>query len=378
MLIRPFIVTALLLVAAVAGAAAPEPLPAAPTVDAKGYLLIDEASGQTLAELNSNQRLEPASITKLMSAYVVFHALKDGRLKLTDTALISEHAWRQEGSRTYLVLGSNVTIDVLLHGLIIQSGNDATVALAEKVAGTEPAFVEMMNAHAKRLGMTGTHYDNSPGLPSPTHYTTARDILILARAIIEEFPDRYALYSERSFTWNKISQPNRNGLLARDNSVDGMKTGHTDSAGYCLVTSAKRQGTRLLSVVLGSKNERSREDASAALLNYGFTFFETISIKKAHQLVLKPRVYKSAEEYVGIGPVTDVKVTVRRGQAGSITTTATVKDKLMAPLAATNAVGELQVTSATATQRVPLYPLAAVAEAGWWTRMTDTVALWFK
>jgi D-alanyl-D-alanine carboxypeptidase (penicillin-binding protein 5/6) len=340
--------------------------------------LIDAASGQTLAEMNSNQRLEPASITKLMTAYVVFHALKDGRLKLTDTAPVSEHAWRSEGSRTYLELGSNVSIDVLLHGMIIQSGNDATIALAEKVGGTEPAFVELMNSHAMRLGMTGTHYENSAGLPAPAHYTTARDILILARAIITEFPDRYSLYSERSFTWNKISQPNRNGLLARDNSVDGMKTGHTDSAGYCLVASARRQGTRLLSVVLGSRNERSREDASAALLNYGFTFFETISIKQAHQLVLKPRVYKSAEEYVGIGPAADVRVTVRRGQAGTITTSATVMDLLVAPLAATNAVGELQITAAGSTQRVPLYPLAAVAEAGWWTRMVDTVVLWFK
>ena len=354
-------------------------VPAPPPVDARGFLVIDAGSGQTLAELNPDARMDPASITKLMTAYLAFQALQDGKLKLTDEVTISEHAWKAEGSRTFLQVGTTASVDVLLKGMIVQSGNDATIALAERIGGTEPGFVAMMNAEAEKLGLKGTHYDNADGLPSPTHYSTARDIATLARAIIHDFPDNYPLYSIKDFTWNKIKQPNRNGLLWRDPSVDGMKTGHTDSAGYCLVTSAKRDNTRLITVVLGSSGERTREDASAALLNYGYTYFETASIKKAGEGVLKPRVYKSAATYAAIAPAADVRVTIPRGQSGSITTTATVHDKLIAPLPANVAVGELQVSLAgKQVARVPLYPQSAVAEGGWWARLSDTVALWFK
>ena len=354
-------------------------VPAPPPVDARGFLVIDAGSGQTLAELNPDARMEPASITKLMTAYLTFQALRDGKLKLTDEVTISEHAWKAEGSRTFLQVGTTASVDVLLKGMIVQSGNDATIALAERIGGTEPGFVAMMNTEATKLGLKGTHYENADGLPSPTHYSTARDIATLARAIIRDFPDRYALYSVKEFTWNNIKQPNRNGLLWRDPSVDGMKTGHTDSAGYCLVTSAKRENTRLISVVLGSSGEHTREDASAALLNYGYTYFETASVKKAGEMVLKPRVYKSAGGYAAVGPATDVQITVPRGQAGGITTAATTQPKLIAPLATTTQVGELVVTLAGKdVAHVPLYPQAAVAEGGLWTRLVDTIALWFK
>jgi D-alanyl-D-alanine carboxypeptidase (penicillin-binding protein 5/6) len=360
-------------------ASAAAPVPKAPSVDARAYLLIDEASGQTLAESNADQRMEPASITKLMSAYLVFQALKDGRLSLNDPVTISEHAWRAEGSRTFVQVGTQVPVDVLVHGMIVQSGNDATIALAEKVGGTEPAFVEMMNTTAQRLGMTSTHFEDSSGLPSPTHYSTARDIATLSRALIRDFPDRYPLYSIKEFTWNKITQGNRNGLLTRDPSVDGIKTGHTDSAGYCLVTSAKRQGTRLISVVLGTKSEKAREDASAALINYGFTFYETIDVKKAHDTVLQPRVYKGAEASVAVGPASDLRLTVPRGQSALITTAATLREPLIAPLATNVSIGELQVTlNGKVISRTPLYPIKAVAEAGWWGRTVDSVSLWFK
>ena len=372
----------LALIHAVAGTvatAAAAPIPAPPAVDARAYLLIDAESGQQLAALKADDRMEPASITKLMTAYVVFHALKDGRLKIDDTAMVSEHAWKAEGSRTFLDVGTQVPVDILLKGVIVQSGNDATIALAEKVGGTEPGFVDMMNTYAKQLGMGNTHYDDSSGLPSPTHYSSARDIVTLSRAIIREFPDRYPLYSLREFTWNKIHQPNRNGLLTRDPSVDGLKTGHTDSAGYCLVTSAKRQSTRLISVVLGTKSEKAREDSSAALLNYGFTFYESLPLKKAGDMILRPRVFKGAANEIAVGTSEAVSVTIARGQGGAITTSATLQQPLIAPLSRLRAVGELQVSVAGAVvRRVPLYPLNDVAEAGFFGRFYDTIALWFK
>jgi D-alanyl-D-alanine carboxypeptidase (penicillin-binding protein 5/6) len=359
-------------------AAAAPPLAAPPAVEARNWVLVDYGSGQSLAENNADQRVEPASLTKLMSAYVVFSALRDGRLKLNEEVLISEHAWRAEGSRTFVQVGTRVPVDVLLKGMIVQSGNDATIALAERVGGTEPAFVQMMNAYAQRLGMHGTHFEDSTGLPSPTHYSTARDLATLSRAIIRDFPEYYGIYAMREFTWNKIRQENRNGLLERDPSVDGIKTGHTETAGYCLISSALRSGMRLVSVVLGSGSVKAREDASAALLNYGFTFYESITVKKAGEMVLKPRVYKGAEQFIAVAPAAAVQVTVPRGQGTMVTTRASVRGPLLAPLAAGTVVGELQVDVAGKTVvRVPLYPVAAVATGGLWRRMIDTISLWF-
>jgi len=354
------------------------PLAAPPVIEARNWVLVDFGSGQLLAESNADQRVEPASLTKLMSAYVIFGALRDGRLKMNEDVLISEHAWRAEGSRTFVQVGTRVPVDVLVKGMIVQSGNDATIALAERVGGTEAAFVQMMNAYALRLGMKGTHFEDSTGLPSPAHYSTARDLATLSRAIIRDYPEYYGIYAMREFTWNKIRQDNRNGLLERDPSVDGIKTGHTDTAGYCLISSALRSGMRLVSVVLGSRNVKAREGGSAALLNYGFNFYESITVKKAGEMVLKPRVYKGAEQFIAVAPATAVQVTVPRGQGTTLTTRASVRGPLLAPLAAGTPVGELQVeVSGKTVAQVPLYPVAAVAAGGLWRRMVDTISLWF-
>ena len=358
---------------------ASQPIPNAPDVDARSYILVDYTSGQPLAQRNADTRVEPASLTKLMTCYVVFHALKAGTLKLDDQVTISEHAWRAEGSRTFVQVGSQVPAEVLIKGMIVQSGNDATIALAERVGGTEPAFVQMMNDYARRLGMASTHFDDASGLPSPNHYTTAHDMALLASALVRDFPQYYSWFSIREFVWDNIKQQNRNGLLERDPSVDGMKTGHTDSAGYCLVTSARRQNMRLIAVVFASNSIKAREDASAALINYGFTFYETVNVKQHGTAVLKPRVYKSADEFYSVGPAADINIVVPRGQAGSITTTATVQRRLIAPLSASTQVGELQVVVAgKPVTSAPLFPLANVPEGGLWSRLSDTVLLWFQ
>ena len=361
-------------------AAAPAPIPAAPDVTARAYMLTDFQSGRILAQSHADERMEPASLTKLMTAYVVFTALKENRLKLSDQVTISEHAWRAEGSRTFVQVGTQIPVDILIKGMIIQSGNDATIALAEKVGGTEPAFAQIMNEYAKRLGMNATHFDNSDGLPSPTHYTTAHDMTTLAKSIIRDFPEYYPLFSMHEFLWNNIKQENRNGLLSRDPSVDGLKTGHTDSAGFCLVTSAKRDGMRLISVVMGSPSVKAREDASAALLSYGYTFYETSKLKSARDAVLKPHVFKGESDYVSVGVPSDIVVTIGRGQAASLTTSAKLtKEPLIAPIAAGQTLGELTVTDAAGqiVARTPLVALAADPAGGLWTRASDSIRLWF-
>jgi D-alanyl-D-alanine carboxypeptidase (penicillin-binding protein 5/6) len=368
--------------AAAASPPAPGPvagIPSPPPVDARAYILVDAASGMALAEHNADARMEPASLTKLMTCYLVFSALKAHTLKLDDIVTISEHAWRAEGSRTFVQVGSRVPAEVLIKGMIVQSGNDATIALAERVGGTEGGFVLLMNDNARRLGMSDTHFDDSSGLPSATHYTTARDLSKLARALLRDFPDYYPLFSIREFVWNNIRQPNRNGLLERDPSVDGMKTGHTDSAGFCLVTSARRQGMRLISVVLGSASIRAREDASASLLNYGFNFYQDVTVKRAGTIVLKPRIFKSDEQYVAVATANDVDIVVPRAESGSIETAASVSRPLIAPLTRTSVVGSLQiVVSGKPVASVPLFPTIDVPLGGWWTRLRDTVQLWWQ
>jgi serine-type D-Ala-D-Ala carboxypeptidase (penicillin-binding protein 5/6) len=357
----------------------PPPIPAPPQVQARGYFLIDFVSGQVLAATNENQRLEPASLTKLMSAYAVFHALQDGRIKIDDQVRISPHARDQDGSRMFVDVGTLVSVENLIQGLIVQSGNDATVALAEHVAGSEPVFVDLMNQYAQQIGMTSTHFENSPGMPGPEHYTTAHDIGLLAAALIRDYPMYYKYYSQREFTWNKITQPNRNGLLERDPSVDGLKTGHTDSAGYCLVSSAKRDGMRLISIVMGSPSVRAREDASAALLNYGFGFYQTRKLYAANAPVMTLPVWKGAGEEVKLGVPHDVYATIPRGQEGSLSAAADVSEPLFAPLARNGAVGKLRITLGDKTiGTYPLHPLEDVAEAGFFGRIVDDVKLWMK
>jgi len=356
------------------------PVPAPPSVTARSWILLDHFSGRVLAQERAEERSEPASLTKLMTAYVVFAALSEGRLKLTDMATISEHAWRAEGSRTFLQVGTQVPVDILLKGMIVQSGNDATIALAEHVGGTEAGFAQMMNEYARRLGLGSTHYLNSDGLPSPEHYTSARDVATLANALIRDFPQYYPLFSVREFRWNNIRQSNRNGLLGKDPSVDGLKTGHTDSAGYCLATSAMRNGMRLVSVVMGAPSVKAREEASSALLAYGYTFYETIRLKSANETVLKPHIYKAASEFAPVGVSHDVYATVARGQAGTVKTRALLsREPLIAPLTAGENVGELTVADASGAviERVPLIALSAVPRGGLWTRAWDSVTLMF-
>jgi D-alanyl-D-alanine carboxypeptidase (penicillin-binding protein 5/6) len=375
------LLAAIFLAASGAPSRAAVPIPKPPDVNARAYILVDHFSGRVLAEEHADDREEPASLTKLMTSYAVFKALKEGRLKLTDPITISEHAWRSEGSRTFVQVGSSIPAEVLIKGMIVQSGNDATIALAERIGGTEQAFAQLMNEYAKQLGMKGTNFENSDGLPSPNHYTTARDMSILANALIKDFPEYYPWYSLREYTWNNITQHNRNGLLLRDPTVDGMKTGHTDSAGFCLVTSAKRDGMRLVSVVMGSSSIKAREDASAALLSYGYTFYETSKVKSAGEVLLKPRVYKSSDQYVTLTVPHDIILTLGRGQAASLKSDAhLLKEPLIAPLAANEAVGELTLSdpSGQVVSRIPLTPGKEIPSAGLWTRATDSVRLWFN
>jgi D-alanyl-D-alanine carboxypeptidase (penicillin-binding protein 5/6) len=364
-----------------AGTAAqtPIPIPAPPQVPVKGYFVLDYKTGAVLAASNENERLEPASLTKLMSAYGVFHALKAGRIKLDDMVSISAHARDQDGSRMFVEVGTRVSVENLIQGMIVQSGNDATVALAEHVAGSEPVFVDQMNQYAQQLGMSGSHFENSPGMPGAQHYVTARDIGLLAAALIRDFPEYYKFYSQREFTWNKITQPNRNGLLDRDPAVDGLKTGHTESAGYCLVSSAQREGMRVIAVVMGASSIRAREDASLALLNYGFRFFETKQLFTANQQVLTARVWKGEAEQVALAPKNDVFVTIPRGQEATLVGTADVTNPLVAPLERGTAAGKLRVTrGAELVGSYDLYPSTDVPADGFFGRLYDDILLWME
>lgn len=364
---------------AAAGNEKPLPIPAPPQVQAKGYYVLDFVSRQTIASSNENERLEPASLTKLMSAYAVFHALKDGRIKMQDMVTISAHARDQDGSRMFVDVGTQVSVENLIQGMIVQSGNDATVALAEHVAGSEPVFVDLMNQYAQQLGLAGTHFQNAPGMPGTEHFTTARDIAVLSAALIRDFPEYYKYYSQRQFTWNKIMQPNRNGLLERDPSVDGLKTGHTDSAGYCLVSSAKRDRMRLVSVVMGSPSIRAREDASAALLNYGFRFYETRRLFAAKEPILSVRLWKGASEQAKLGVAQDIYVTFPRGQDSTLSAAADVPSPLIAPLSASKSVGKLRILLAgQPAGAYALHPVEDAAEAGFFSRTIDDVKLWMN
>jgi D-alanyl-D-alanine carboxypeptidase (penicillin-binding protein 5/6) len=352
-------------------------IPPPPTVDARAYILVDYQTDKVLGSNNATERMEPASLTKLMTSYIVFRELAAGKLKLEDMVTVSEHAWRSEGSRTFIELGKPVSVNDLILGMIVQSGNDATIALAERIAGTEETFAQLMNSTAKSLNMVGSHFENSSGLPSPQHYTTARDMSLLAIAIIRDYPQYYKYYSVHEFEHNGIKQQNRNGLLEKDPSVDGLKTGHTDSAGFCLVTSAHREGMRLISVVLGSASMKARENASAALLSYGFTFYDTKLIVKGGTALATTHVWKAAQPNAELGVKDDLYMTLARGQT-DVKTALDVQAKLIAPLEADAGVGTLRVFTGTQTlATVPLHPLKPVAAGGWWRRLIDTIRLWF-
>jgi D-alanyl-D-alanine carboxypeptidase (penicillin-binding protein 5/6) len=365
------------------GLAAVTNVPPPPPLAAKSYVLVDAFSNEVIAGVNDTQRVEPASLTKLMTAYVVFHALQDGKLKLDQDVPISEYAWRvggakSGGSTSFLDLGSRVKVVDLIQGMIVQSGNDASIALAEAVAGDERTFAVLMNQYSKKLGMTGSSWTNSPGLPDPNHYTTARDLALLSAAIIREFPQHYRYYSQRSFTYNGITQQNRNGLLEKDPTVDGIKTGHTESAGYCLAASALRNGMRLVSVVMGTDGFTARENASAALLGYGFNFFETKKLYTAGQQVGEAHVWKVGDP-VPVVVKNDLYTTAPRGQLDGVKAQLVLNPKLVAPLAANQPVGKVKLTIGDKTlTELNAFPKAAVEPSGFFRSTIDTVRLWFN
>lgn len=357
-------------------------VPAPPAISASGYLLMDADSGEVLIEHNADERLPPASLTKLMTSYVLSYELEQGQVSNSDLVTISKNAWAQNpiftgSSLMWIEVGKQVTLGDLHKGVVISSGNDASVAVAEYLAGSEDAFAGIMNQHAQMLGLENTHFVNSHGLPHPEHYTSARDLAILARAIID-FPNEYALYSEKEFVYNNIRQNNRNGLLWTDPSVDGLKTGHTNEAGYCLVTSAKREGMRLISVVMGASSERVRERETQKLLSYGFRYFETHHLYSAGTELTKAKVWKGGSADVALGVQDDVYLTIPRGKAEGLDAQLIVNEVLTAPIAADSEYGELQVSlDGKLEVSVPLVALESVEEGSIFKRLWDSIVLFF-
>lgn len=359
--------------------AAPEIIPAPPPIGAKAYLLEDYHSGKVLAEKNADERIEPASLTKLMTSYIVSKELAMGSIKLDDKVRISKKAWRMPGSRMFVEVNKLVPVHELLQGMIVQSGNDATVALAEHVAGSTDAFVALMNQYAKLLGMKHTHFADVTGLPDPNHYTTARDLAKLTRALIRDFPQDYKWYKEKEYTYNHIRQYNRNRLLWLDKRVDGVKTGHTSSAGYCLVASAKQDDMRLISVVLGTKSDDGRVRASRALLDYGFRFYDTYKLYAAGQTLTTRRIWKGAENEIPLGLDQDLYVTIPRGRRNDIKAKLVVDSTILAPAKQGQTFGSIHIElgdKELTTQ--PLVALTAMPEGGIWHRLVDNVILLFK
>lgn len=351
------------------------PVPA-PRLASKSHYLIDFTTKKVLSASGADVQLPPASLTKLMTAYVVFGALQSGRIRLDDRAHVSTKAWRTGGTRMFIEVNSDVALEDLLRGLLIQSGNDAAVALAEHVAGSVDAFVTEMNAAARKLGMQNTAFRNPHGLPTRGHYTTARDLAVLAKAIIDEFPDFYSLYAEREFSYNGIAQHNRNALLWRDPSVDGMKTGYTASAGYCLVTSAKRGGMRLIAVVLGAPTPRVRNDGAQKLLEYGFANFETHKLYSAGQELDNARVWGGEAEFVHLGLTEDIYVTIPRGGYPKLAASMDVLAQLAAPLSRGTKVGEVKISfDGAPLAKSPLVVLTNVLDGGVWARVRDELEL---
>ena len=363
-------------------------VPPPPTLAVKAYMLRDFNSNEVIAQQASNERVEPASLTKIMTAYLVFKAVKNGHLQLTQTVPVSENAWKgggggcggNKGSCMFIDPKSIVTVDELMHGMIVISGNDASVALAESISGSEQAFAELMNKEAARLGMKNTHFVNATGLPDPQHYTTAYDLSLLAAALIRDYPAEYKrLYSQKEYTYNKITQPNRNRLLWLDPYVDGMKTGHTAQAGYCLIASAKRADFRLISVVLGAPSDSARATESQKLLNYGFQFYESHLVYKAGQAVTKLKVWKGHEAIVAATVANDLSVTLPKGEYANVKATLTSKQPLIAPVSAGQEVGNIQFTlNGKVIDERKLVAANAVEVAGIFGRIFDSIKLLFQ
>jgi len=374
--LKRFMVLALLTIAPAVWAAPIIPSP--PQLAAKSYLLMDAASGNVLVENNGDERLPPASLTKLMTAYIATLEIKKGQISDSDMVTVSEKAWRTGGSRMFIQVNSQVSVGDLLHGVIIQSGNDASVALAEHIAGSEEAFADLMNATAQRLGMNNTHFMNATGLPHPEHYSSAADMAKLARAIIHEDPAHYAIYAQKEFLWNNIKQPNRNLLLWRDKTVDGLKTGHTEEAGYCLVASAVRDGMRLIAVVFGTNSEQARAAETQKLLTYGFRFFETRTFYQKGVELAQQQVWKGEQDKVKAGLAEDLTLTLPRGQLDKLQASMSFADTLIAPIAQGQVIGKVEVKQGEQVLHTSdLIALEAVEEGGLFRRLWDSIRLFF-
>jgi serine-type D-Ala-D-Ala carboxypeptidase (penicillin-binding protein 5/6) len=356
-------------------------VPPPPQLAAKSWVLMDAASGSVLVDQLGSQRLPPASLTKLMTSHVAALELQRGRLKETDLVTISEKAWRMGGSKMFVMVGDKVAVHDLLRGIIVQSGNDASIALAEHIAGGEETFASMMNQEAKRLGLADTHFANATGWPDPAHYSSALDMAKLARAIILEDPAHYSLYKEKEFVWNNIKQPNRNLLLWRDPSVDGLKTGHTEEAGYCLVASANRNGQRLIAVVFGTDSENARATETATLLGYGFNFFDSKVFFKKGEAVQSVDVWKGAARSVKVAVAADFSAALpKRASEGYQTRVVLKEGDIVAPVAAGAPLGRVELLGADGkvVTQAPLVALETVEEGGFFRRMWDGIRLFFR
>ncbi len=350
-----------------------------PSVAARAWLLLDYGSGQELASAKADDRVEPASLTKLMTAYLTFSALRQGALKLDQVIPVSQRAWKAQGSRMFIEPNRPVTVAELIRGMIVQSGNDACIALAETIAGSEDAFAQMMNREAQRLGLSNTHFVNATGLPDPQHYATARDLARLTRALIRDFPDYYPIYSTREYSYNKITQPNRNRLLWLDSTVDGVKTGHTETAGFCLIASSKRGAQRLISVVLGTDSETARAEESLKLLNFGFQFFDAAKLYDKNQTVSQLKVFKGALNTVKAGFTEDFVISLPKGAASRLKVQLASRQPLLAPVQKGMPVATLKLF----LDNKPWgeYPVAALEDvpvANIFGRAWDTLRLWFE
>jgi|TARA_B100000795_G_scaffold53346_1_gene34923 D-alanyl-D-alanine carboxypeptidase (penicillin-binding protein 5/6) len=373
--VKSFLLFSLVLLSVVSHAEI-RPVPKTPAISAKSYILQDFASGYVIASANAEQRLPPASITKLMTAYVVSNELSSGHITLEDDVLISKKAWKMVGSRSFIEVNTKVTVGVLLRGMIIQSGNDAAVALAEHVAGSEEVFSHMMNQYAQQLGMYNTNYQNATGLPGKEHYTTAKDIAILSAAVIRDFPNHYAWYAEKEFTYNNITQQNRNKLLWRDKSVDGLKTGHTQEAGYCLAASSEREGTRLISIVLGTGSENERAEETQKLFNYGFRFFETHELYSTGQEITNSKVWKGSGNLVSLGLEKPMAITVPRGSYKELVASTKVNVPFIAPIIKGHVLGNVEIhLEGKLVASRPLVALETIEKGSWWCRLIDTLLL---
>lgn len=347
-------------------------LPAPPPLEASSYYLLDFDSGQSIAAHNADIPLPPASLTKIMTVYVAFRELADGRLQLDEPVTVSEKAWRTEGSRMFIEPNKPVTIEQLLKGIIIQSGNDASVALAEHISGNEATFAQLMNQTAQNLHMENSHFVNSMGLPSPDHYTSAHDLATLTRALIKEFPEYYKWHAEKEYTYNNITQHNRNKLLWRDPTVDGVKTGHTEEAGYSLVASAKRDGRRLISVVTGTKSTEARANANQALLNYGFRFFQTRKIHSGSETIAEPRIWMGESKNIPIGLTTDLYVTAPSRYINQLTSIIKTEQEITAPIEKGQILGQLTIMLQDSTvAEQPLVALQPMSQGGLIRRLYD-------